>query len=258
MPSAIFTLCCSFKEFMRWCSHDAQLVTWYLLSCFPTICTYVLQNSNVSHLCALRAWAELDELESLCWFLIRIKGLSWDDIAHVTRSLPSSKHLHINFILGRSFVQRLKQCPRNWSQLLDPGTITKGIGVLVFLLKCVAPPSCLFPSSQLMVKTEMNRLNILGLFQSIVRQVVLDPDVPHEDTALSPGQRWELLQTIFLTCRIERKWGGPSWIHSLSSWPLLTFPGGHEKSLLTSLHFSFPVIKKKHFLPHGEILRTKP
>lgn len=49
LPSAIFTLCCSFKELMQWCSHDVQLATWYLLSHFPTICTHVLQDSNVSH-----------------------------------------------------------------------------------------------------------------------------------------------------------------------------------------------------------------
>lgn len=69
---------------------------------------------------------------------------------------------------------------------------------------------------------------------------------------------WEWLWSIFLTCRLERKWEGPSWIHSLSSWLLLTFPGGHGKSFLTFLLFSFSVITKQHFLPHEEILRAKP
>lgn len=42
-----------------------------------------------------------------------------------------------------------------------------------------------------MVKTVMSRLNILRLFQSTVRQTVIDPDVLCEDTALFPGQGCE-------------------------------------------------------------------
>lgn len=73
----------------------------------------------------------------------------------------------------------------------DPGVVTKETDVLLgFLLKCVEPPSCLFPSSQL-VNSVVNAMNTLRLFQRAVCQVVLDPDIPHEDTAVFPGQRCE-------------------------------------------------------------------
>lgn len=41
----------------------------------------------------------------------------------------------------------------------SPGAITERTGVLGILLKRVAPPSCLFPSSQLMVNSVLIRVN---------------------------------------------------------------------------------------------------
>lgn len=61
--------------------------------------------------------------------------------------------------MGR-LVHRLKQCPRNqrYTQILV--ATMEEIGVLLgFLLKHVAPSSCLLPFSQLMVKSVMNGLN---------------------------------------------------------------------------------------------------
>lgn len=55
-----------------------------------------------------------------------------------------------------------------------------------------------------MVQTVMNRLNILRLFQSTVTQIVLDPGVPREDTALFPGQRCESgCESFFLRASLK-------------------------------------------------------
>lgn len=220
MPSAIFTLCCSFKEFMQWCSHDLQLYPWYLLRYFPTICTHVLQNSNVSQDASMDLGHGLDwmRLNFHVDYLLRLKWMFWgwhSSHCKVSAQLASTRMLTHTWCMlafyGKKVSSEAEAVSQELEAVSDPGVITKGIDVLLgFLLKCAAPPSCLFPSSQLMVNSVMNGVNALRLFQCTVSQVVLGPDIPHEDTALFPGQRCEMLWPIFLKSKLERKWEGPS------------------------------------------------
>lgn len=47
--------------------------------------------------------------------------------------------------------------------------------------------------------------------------------IPWGHCSIPMSEMWELPWSIFLKGKLERKWEGHSWIHDLSSWPLIDF-----------------------------------